>query len=108
MRLMMLKATGAIALCLTAMGANAEEFDLDVLIEAAKGEPQLTVFDSTGKIVTMAENFSAKYGVDAVGQKVKAHAQLEMMAREAMAGLASCDREAVCGGNLRRILGEAV
>lgn len=86
MRLMMLKATGAIALCLTAMGAQAEEFDLDVLIEAAKGEPQLTVFDSTGKIVTMAENFSAKYGVDAVGQKVKAHAQLEMMAREAMAG----------------------
>jgi iron(III) transport system substrate-binding protein len=86
MRLMMLKASGAIALCLTAMGANAEEFDLDVLIEAAKGEPQLTVFDSTGKIVTMAENFSAKYGVDAVGQKVKAHAQLEMMAREAMAG----------------------
>ncbi len=30
------------------------------------------------------------------------------LAREAMAGLASCDREAVCGGNLRRILGEAV
>ncbi len=86
MRLMMLKASGAIALCLMATGVQAEEFDLDVLIEAAKGEPQLTVFDSTGKIVTMAENFSAKYGVDAGGQKVKAHAQLEMMAREAMAG----------------------
>ncbi|SMD09096.1 ABC transporter substrate-binding protein [Primorskyibacter flagellatus] len=76
----------AMALGMIALGAHAEEFSLDALIEAARGEPQLAVFDSTGKIVTMAEDFAAKYDLDAVGQKVKAHAQLEMMAREAMAG----------------------
>ncbi len=86
MKTLIRRSTSAMALCLAAAGAQAEEFNLDALIEAAKGEPQLMVFDSTGKIVTMAENFSAKYGVDAVGQKVKAHTQLEMMAREAMAG----------------------
>lgn len=86
MRRMIFTATGVIGLGLAAVGAQADEFDLDAMIKAAQSEPQLTVFDSTGKIVTMAENFSAKYGVDAVGQKVKAHAQLEMMAREAMAG----------------------
>ena len=80
------RSTSALALCLVAAGAQAEEFDLDALIEAAKAEPPLAVFDSTGKITTMAEAFAEKYGLEAVGQKVKAHAQLEMMAREAMAG----------------------
>lgn len=81
------RSTTALALCIaSAAGAQAEDFNLDALIEAARAEPPLAVFDSTGKITTMAENFSAKYGVEAVGQKVKAHAQLEMMAREAQAG----------------------
>ncbi len=91
-------ATTAIALGLTALGAQAEDFDLDALIKAAQGEPQLAVFDSTGKIVTMAENFAAKYGVDAVGQKVKAHTQLEMMAREAMAGNVQGDVSIISDG----------
>ena len=56
--------------------AQAQEFNLEALIEAARAEPQLTVFDSTGKIVEMAEAFAAKYGVDAVGTKMKAPAQI--------------------------------
>ena len=66
--------------------ANAEEFDLDALVEAARAEPPLTVFDSTGKIVEMAEAFSAKYGVQATGTKANATAQLETIIREAQAG----------------------
>ncbi len=63
-----------------------DTFDLDALIEAAKTEAPIQVYDSTGKIVEMADNFTAKYGVEAVGTKVKAQAQLEMVIREAQAG----------------------
>ncbi|GGL50117.1 ABC transporter substrate-binding protein [Wenxinia marina] len=76
----------ALGLALAAGGAQAQDFDLDALIEAARAEPPLAVFDSTGKIVEMAEAFAAEYGLEAVGQKVKAEEQLEMMAREAIAG----------------------
>lgn len=62
-----------------------DAFNLDALIEAAKKEKPITVYDSTGKIVDMAKNFSAKYGVQAEGSKVKAAAQIEMMIREARA-----------------------
>lgn len=63
----------------------ADAFDLQALIEAAKKEAPITVYDSTGKIVDMAKAFSAKYGLHAQGAKVKAAAQLEMMIREAQA-----------------------
>lgn len=79
-------------LCATAIlamlggAAKAEEpFDLNRLIEAAKKEKPITVYDSTGKIVEMAENFAKKYGLAAEGSKVKASAQLEMIIREARA-----------------------
>ena len=62
-----------------------ETFDLNALVEAAKTEAPITVYDSTGKIVEMAKAFSAKYGVAAEGSKVKATAQLEMIIREARA-----------------------
>lgn len=62
-----------------------EAFDLDALIEAARKEAPITVYDSTGKIVEMAKAFSAKYGVGAEGAKVKASAQLEMIIRESRA-----------------------
>ncbi len=76
-----------IAPMLAAGAAQAQDsFDLDALIEAARAEPPLTVFDSTGKIVGMAETFAETYGLEAVGQKVKAPEQLEMISREAMAG----------------------
>lgn len=74
----------AVALTVAAPPAlAAEPFDLDALIAAARKEPPINVYDSTGKITDMAKAFSAKYGVKAVGQKVKATAQLEMIIREA-------------------------
>ena len=84
---------GRSALILTSLAATSgivptfaqESFDLQALIDAAKAEAPLQVYDSTGKIVEMAENFTAKYSVEAVGTKVKAAAQLEMIIREAQA-----------------------
>lgn len=55
---------------------------IDALISAAKSEKPINVYDSTGKIVEMAENFSAKYGLKATGMKVSANSQLEMIIRE--------------------------
>lgn len=71
--------------------SHAETFNLDALIEAAKAEPSLTVFDSTGKIVKMAESFGAKYGIEAVGTKMKAPAQIEMFDRESRAANVQAD-----------------
>ncbi len=77
--------SATMALCLAApMGAYAQESEAE-LLAAAKTEPPLTVYDSTGKIKDMAENFAAKYGLEAIGQKVSATAQLEMIIREAQA-----------------------
>lgn len=70
-------------LCAPAVGAEA--FDLDALLAAAKSEAPINVYDSTGKIVEMAENFSKKYGLKATGIKVSASSQLEMIVREAQA-----------------------
>ena len=58
---------------------------LDELIAAAKAEPPITIYDSTGKIVDMAANFEAKYGIKATGEKVSANSQLEMIIRESQA-----------------------
>ncbi|WP_370873027.1 ABC transporter substrate-binding protein [Peteryoungia aggregata] len=78
----MLMATSLLAGLPTA-GLHAEEaFDLDALIAAAKQEKPINVYDSTGKIVEMADNFSAKYGLKATGMKVSANSQLEMIIRE--------------------------
>ncbi|MFD1252142.1 hypothetical protein DEVEQU_03137 [Devosia equisanguinis] len=82
-------ATG-LALLLTS-GAIAQDFDLDALIEAARAEPPLTVFDSTGKIVDIAEGFSAKYGIEAIGTKSKATAQMETIIREVQSGNVQTD-----------------
>ncbi|MCO5731293.1 ABC transporter substrate-binding protein [Rhizobium sp. SSA_523] len=76
----------AAALTMLAGGAGAEEaFNLETLVEAAKKEKAITVYDSTGKIVEMAANFAKAYGLSAEGSKVKATAQLEMIIREARA-----------------------
>ena len=71
--------------------ARAEDFDIEALIAAAKTEPPITVFDSTGKIVDMAEAFTAKYGVQATGTKTKATAQLETIIREVQSGNVQTD-----------------
>ncbi|MDD7969970.1 ABC transporter substrate-binding protein [Roseinatronobacter alkalisoli] len=65
---------------------DAEGFDLDALIEAARGEPPLTVYDSTGKIVEIAEAFAAKYGLDATGVKVSTGGQIDQVMREGQSG----------------------
>lgn len=66
--------------------AQAQEFDLDALIEAARAEPAITVYNSTSKIIGMAEAFSEMYGVEATGVKIRAEDQAELVTREAMSG----------------------
>lgn len=80
----------AIAIILTAgistgPAAADDAFDLDALVAAAKQEKPINIYDSTGKIVEMAENFSTKYGLKATGMKVSANSQLEMIIRESQA-----------------------
>jgi iron(III) transport system substrate-binding protein len=80
-------AVGALLIvaALTGESRGGEAFDLDALVEAARKEAPITVYDSTGKIVEMAEAFTKKYGVQATGLKVSADDQLEMIIREAQA-----------------------
>jgi iron(III) transport system substrate-binding protein len=79
--------TAASLLALAVSGpALAQDFSLDALVEAARAEPPITIYDSTGKIVDMAEAFTEAYGIPATGEKVSAAGQLEMIIREAQAG----------------------
>lgn len=66
--------------------APAAEFDLNALIEAAKGEKPITVYASTGKIRKAAAAFTKKYGIEATGSKVKGGAQIEKIVRESQSG----------------------
>ena len=77
---------GVAALLAVPTLAAAEDFDLDALIAAARQEAPINIYDSTGKIVEMAENFTKAYGVQATGIKVSASDQLELIIREAQAG----------------------
>lgn len=70
---------------LSAPCVQAETFNLQALIAAAKKEPPLTVYASTGKIVQQAKAFSAKYGLQASGVKADAPQIIEIMSREAQA-----------------------
>lgn len=65
---------------------QAEEFDLDALIEAARSEAPITVYAVTGKIVDTARAFTEKYGVAAEGRKVNEADQVELLIREWHAG----------------------
>ncbi len=85
-----LAAATALALFL-AGNVWAQDFDLDALIEAARAEAPLTVFDSTGKIIDMVEAFNAKYGLEATGAKSKATAQMETIIREVQSGNVQTD-----------------
>lgn len=87
-------ATGVAVLLATAFAApahaqnawDAEGFNLDALVEAARSEPPIVVYDTTGKIVEIAEAFTAKYGVEATGTKVSTGAQIELVTREGRSG----------------------
>ncbi|MFV0434218.1 MAG: ABC transporter substrate-binding protein [Leucobacter sp.] len=52
---------------------TAEGFDLDALIEAAKQEGPITIYDETGKVTQIAEAFTEKYGIEAEGVKIEAN-----------------------------------
>ncbi len=80
-----LTTTTALALCL-ALPAAAETFDLDALIAAARTEAPITIYDSTSKIIEMAERFTETYGIPVTGVKVRSPDQAEMVTREARAG----------------------
>lgn len=78
-----------VAMAGTALAQNAwdaEGFNIDALIAAAKAEPTITAYDSTGKIVEIAEAFTAKYGIPAIGSKVSSGQQIELLTREGQSG----------------------
>jgi iron(III) transport system substrate-binding protein len=68
------------------IGIPDSDYSLEALIEAAKKEQPITVIDATGKIVSMAENFSKTYGLKATGVKMNGQEQEQVIAREAAAG----------------------
>lgn len=73
----------AAAFAPTALLASTEDDkNLERLITAAQNEAPITVYAPSGKIVQTAENFTKKYGIQAVGTKVSSSAQVEMMIRE--------------------------
>lgn len=53
---------------------TAEGFDLAVLVEAAKKEGPITIYDETGKVSQIAEAFTEKYGIEAEGVKIETNA----------------------------------
>lgn len=69
----------------TGLGLPDSDYSLSKLIEAAKKEQPITVVDATGKIKTMAKNFSEKYGIKTTGEKMSASNQEEILVREAQA-----------------------
>lgn len=68
-----------------ALGIADEDYSVEALIDAARQESPITVIDATGKIVTMAENFTEKYGIQATGVKMSAQEQEQVITREAQA-----------------------
>ena len=67
------------------LGIPDKGFTLKALVEAAQKEDPITVVDATGKIKTMAKNFTAKYGIKATGVKLSGQNQEQVLLREAAA-----------------------
>ncbi|MBT4883727.1 MAG: ABC transporter substrate-binding protein [Glaciecola sp.] len=67
------------------LGISDEGFTLEALIKAARSEPPIVVVDATGKIKTMAKNFTNLYGVKATGVKLGGQEQELILQREAKA-----------------------
>lgn len=78
--------SNALAQDVKEIGIPDSEYSLEALIEAAKKEQPITVVDATGKIVSMADNFSKTYGLKATGVKMNGQEQEQVIAREAAAG----------------------
>lgn len=88
--IMAIASTGA-TLSQEALGISDQDYSLEALIEAARQEGPITVIDATGKIVTMAKNFSEKYGIEATGVKMSGQEQEQVLLREAAAGNVQTD-----------------
>lgn len=73
------------------LGISDADYSLEALIEAAQQEGPLTVIDATGQIVNMAEAFTAKYGIEAVGVRLTAQEQEQILTREAAASNVQSD-----------------
>lgn len=67
------------------LGISDSEYSLEALIEAARKEAPIVVVDATGKIKTMAKNFSELYGIEATGVKLGGQEQELILQREAEA-----------------------
>ncbi|MGQ8633607.1 ABC transporter substrate-binding protein [Agrobacterium sp. DKPNP3] len=78
--------SNALAQDVKEIGIPDSEYSLEALVEAAKKEQPITVIDATGKIVSMADNFSKIYGLKATGVKMNGQEQEQVIAREAAAG----------------------
>ncbi|RBO78447.1 ABC transporter substrate-binding protein [Marinomonas aquiplantarum] len=76
---------------LASTSAFAEDFDLNALVKAAKSEPALSVYDSTGKIKKQAKAFAKKYGIETTGTKIKAGASIKMVLSETKANNVKSD-----------------
>ncbi|GGA62310.1 ABC transporter substrate-binding protein [Pelagibacterium lentulum] len=73
------------------LGISDADYSLDALIEAAQQEGPITVIDATGQIVNMAEAFTEKYGIEAVGVRMSAQEQEQILVREAAANNVQTD-----------------
>lgn len=72
-------------------GISDADYTLEKLIEAAKLEGPITVTDGTGKIVEMAEKFTAKYGIEAIGVKMTVQEQQDVLIAEQRANNVQTD-----------------
>ena len=70
----------------TALPLAAEDFNEAALLAAAKSEPPLVIYDSTGKITEQADAFAAKYGLKANGTKSKVTQTIKIVTAEQQAG----------------------
>lgn len=75
----------------SACPASAEPFNEPALIAAARTEPPLLVYDSTGKITKQADNFARKYGLKTVGIKSKVTQTIKIVTSEEKAGNVHAD-----------------
>ncbi len=64
----------------------AAPFDLAALVAAAKKEPPLVTLNNSGVVKDIVANFTAKYGVKAVGTKADSLTQVQQVSREVQSG----------------------
>ncbi len=78
----MLTALVMTAIVAAAVSAQAEPFNLDELIKAARKEGQLTAYFTSSRIKDVGANFEKKYGIKVKGTKMADPEQAERVIRE--------------------------